>query len=173
MFLIPAAIGNKLIIRFAVTSQFTSAQDIQRDWSLIWQTAREVLRSCALSRQLSVLSDEENQSEDELSRMRLEPMIDERLVRQGQRRATRSLSCSAELPPPRVQRDAPLEQIPERPEHRAQKRLLKFHSVPSLSQVWAQCGMQQLYQPFRRGWVTSRASCFNCLPLETSPLPTK
>lgn len=173
MFLIPAAIGNKLIIRFAVTSQFTSAQDIQRDWSLIHQTAREVLRSCALTRQPSIISDEE--SEDELSRMRLEPMIDERLVRQGQRRATRSLSCSAELPPQRVQRDAPLEQIPERPapEHRAQKRLLKFHSVPSLSQVWAQCGMQQLYQPFRRGWVTSRASCFNCFPLETSPLPTK
>ncbi|XP_016362245.1 histidine decarboxylase [Sinocyclocheilus anshuiensis] len=179
MFLIPAAIGNKLIIRFAVTSQFTSAQDIQRDWSLIRQTAREVQRSCALTRQPSVISDEScEENEDELSRMRLEPMIDERLVRQGQRRATRSLSCSAELPPARaertpLQRDAPLEQIPERPEHRAQKRLLKFHSVPSLSQVWAQCGMQQLYQPFRRGWVTSRASCFNCFPLETSPLPTK
>lgn len=181
MFLIPAAIGNKLIIRFAVTSQFTSAQDIQRDWSLIQQTAREVLRSSALTRQPSIISDEENEDDapltihTELSRMRLEPMIDERLVRQGQRRATRSLSCSAELPPQRVQRDAPLEQIPERPapEPRAQKRLLKFHSVPSLSQVWAQCGMQQLYQPFRRGWVTSRASCFNCFPLETSPLPTK
>ncbi|KAL0154185.1 hypothetical protein M9458_050511 [Cirrhinus mrigala] len=187
MFLIPAAIGNKLIIRFAVTSQFTSAQDIQRDWSLVQQTAREVLRSCALTRQPSVISDEScEENEDdapltihaELSRMRLEPMIDERLVRQGQRRAVRSLSCGAELPPARPERDrAPLEQIPERPppaQHRAQKRLLKFHSVPSLSQVWAQCGMQQLYHPFRRGWVTSRASCFNCFPLaETSPLPTK
>uniref|UniRef100_A0A8C2CB93 Histidine decarboxylase n=1 Tax=Cyprinus carpio TaxID=7962 RepID=A0A8C2CB93_CYPCA len=109
MFLIPAAIGNKLIIRFAVTSQFTSAQDIQRDWSLIQQTAREVLRSSALTRQPSIISDEENEDDapltihTELSRMRLEPMIDERLVRQGQRRATRSLSCSAALPPQRVQ----------------------------------------------------------------------
>ncbi|RXN16410.1 histidine decarboxylase [Labeo rohita] len=158
MFLIPAAIGNKLIIRFAVTSQFTSAQDIQRDWTLIQQTAREVLRSCALTRQPSVISDEScEENEDdapltihaELSRMRLEPMIDERLVRQGQRRAIRSLSCSAELPPARPerappQRDAPLEQIPERDpplpaQHRAQKRLLKFHSVPSLSQQIFMC----------------------------------
>lgn len=200
IFLIPAAIGNKLIIRFTVTSQFTSVQDIERDWKLIQQTAREVLQSRGLTREPSLMSDgdsceetaEEEQEEvlmsihSELSRMRLEPMIDERLVRQGQRRAIRSLSCSAELPPARPDRAHPpnetlpsgsLPQIPERPAHseqRAQKRLLKFHSVPSLSQVWAQCGMQQLYHPFKRGWVTSRASCFNCFPLaESRPLPTK
>ncbi|ROL42177.1 Histidine decarboxylase [Anabarilius grahami] len=187
MFLIPAAIGNKLIIRFAVTSQFTSAQDIERDWSLIQQASHEVLQACALSRQPSLISDPDSCEEDqeeapltihsELSRMRLEPMIDGRLVRQGQRRAIRSMSCSAELPPTRPERSLPLEQIPEQlaqPQPRAQKRLLKFHSVPSLSQVWAQCGMQQLYHPFKRGLVTSRASCLNCLPLaETSPLHSK
>ncbi|KAA0715325.1 Histidine decarboxylase [Triplophysa tibetana] len=200
IFLIPAAIGNKLIIRFTVTSQFTSAQDIERDWRLIQQTAREVLQTRGLTREPSLVSDgdscEENGEEEqeevlmsihsELSRMRLEPMIDERLVRQGQRRAIRSLSCSAELPPTRPDRAHPpnealasgsLPQIPERPVHfepRAHKRLLKVHSVPSLSQVWAQCGMQQLYHPFKRGWVTSRASCFNCFPLiDTRPLPTK
>ncbi|XP_056622445.1 histidine decarboxylase [Triplophysa dalaica] len=200
IFLIPAAIGNKLIIRFTVTSQFTSAQDIERDWRLIQQTAREVLQTRGLTREPSLVSDgdscEENAEEEqeevlmsihsELSRMRLEPMIDERLVRQGQRRAIRSLSCSAELPPARPDRGHPfnealasgsLPQIPERPtrfEQRVHKRLLKVHSVPSLSQVWAQCGMQQLYHPFKRGWVTSRASCFNCFPLtDTRPLPTK
>lgn len=190
IFLIPAAIGNKLIIRFTVTSQFTSVQDIERDWSLIRQTARDVLQARGVAREPSLTSDEETAQEQEevmltihseLSRMRLEPMIDERLVRQGQRRAIRSLSCSAELPPARPDRahrpNETLAQIPERPtesRQRAQKRLLKFNSVPSLSQVWAQCGMQQLYHPFRRGWVTSRASCFNCFPLaEGRPLPTK
>ncbi|XP_051580796.1 histidine decarboxylase-like [Myxocyprinus asiaticus] len=199
MFLIPAAIGNKLIIRFTVTSQFTSAQDIQRDWSLIQQAARDVLHARSLTREPSMLSDadssEENAQEpeevpltiqSELSKMRLEPMIDERLVRQGQRRAIRSLSCSAELPPTRPDhahslKEAPpsgsLTQIPEQPmqsQQRTQRRLLKFHSVPSLSQVWAHCGMQQLYYPFKKGWVTSRASCFNCFPLaETNLLHTK
>ncbi|XP_056111769.1 histidine decarboxylase isoform X1 [Rhinichthys klamathensis goyatoka] len=166
MFLIPAAIGNKLIIRFAVTSQFTGAQDIHQDWRLIQEASREVLQD--LTRQPSLGSSTEEEEQEplihtDLSRMR-EPMIDGRLVRQGQRRAFRSMSCSAELPPARPERCVPLEQIPENrnQENRNQKRLLKVHSVPSLSQFWDQCG---IYRPFRRGLVTSRASCLNCLPL--------
>ncbi|KAM4677848.1 histidine decarboxylase [Discoglossus pictus] len=39
IFLVPATINNKLIIRFTVTSQFTTRADILRDWKLIRQTA--------------------------------------------------------------------------------------------------------------------------------------
>uniref|UniRef100_A0AAY4DVF5 Histidine decarboxylase n=1 Tax=Denticeps clupeoides TaxID=299321 RepID=A0AAY4DVF5_9TELE len=43
MFLIPAAIHTKLIVRFTVTSQFTTQEDILRDWAIIQQTAATVL----------------------------------------------------------------------------------------------------------------------------------
>ncbi|XP_069481075.1 histidine decarboxylase [Ambystoma mexicanum] len=42
MFLIPATINDKLIIRFTVTSQFTTREDILRDWNLIRDTATRV-----------------------------------------------------------------------------------------------------------------------------------
>ncbi|XP_063104628.1 histidine decarboxylase isoform X2 [Cavia porcellus] len=43
LFLIPATIQNKLIIRFTVTSQFTTRDDILRDWNLIRDAATLVL----------------------------------------------------------------------------------------------------------------------------------
>ncbi|KAM9367008.1 histidine decarboxylase [Symphorus nematophorus] len=43
MYLIPADIHNKRIIRFTVTSQFTTADDILRDWSIISTTASILL----------------------------------------------------------------------------------------------------------------------------------
>ncbi|EHB18409.1 Histidine decarboxylase [Heterocephalus glaber] len=43
LFLIPATIQNKLIIRFTVTSQFTTKDDILRDWNLIRDAATLVL----------------------------------------------------------------------------------------------------------------------------------
>ncbi|XP_075064030.1 histidine decarboxylase isoform X1 [Mixophyes fleayi] len=39
MFLVPATINDKFIIRFTVTSQFTTREDIQRDWNLIREAA--------------------------------------------------------------------------------------------------------------------------------------
>ncbi|XP_063301743.1 histidine decarboxylase [Pelobates fuscus] len=42
MFLVPATIHDKLIIRFTVTSQFTTKEDIHRDWILIQETAINV-----------------------------------------------------------------------------------------------------------------------------------
>ncbi|XP_073509204.1 histidine decarboxylase [Phyllobates terribilis] len=42
MFLVPATIYDKLIIRFTVTSQFTTRDDIQRDWNLIREAAINV-----------------------------------------------------------------------------------------------------------------------------------
>ncbi|XP_066540804.1 histidine decarboxylase [Hoplias malabaricus] len=189
MFLIPAAVGTKLIIRFSVTSQFTEPQDIRRDWDIIQSTAAELLRAgTALGPRgpsLSLGSDAEPSDDEQalwyeqgtepaagqstVSAIAAEPMIDKHLVRQGQRRATRSMSCSAELPPTRPDliynpregtQPGTLEQIPESPvPTRGRKRLLKFHSVPSL---W-QCAMQQIYRPIH--WSSSRGSYFTCCTL--------
>ncbi|XP_054954972.2 histidine decarboxylase isoform X2 [Pan paniscus] len=43
LFLIPATIQDKLIIRFTVTSQFTTRDDILRDWNLIRDAATLIL----------------------------------------------------------------------------------------------------------------------------------
>ncbi|KAM4831822.1 histidine decarboxylase isoform X2 [Urocitellus parryii] len=43
LFLIPATIQDKLIIRFTVTSQFTTKDDILRDWKLIRDAATFIL----------------------------------------------------------------------------------------------------------------------------------
>ncbi|XP_074150577.1 histidine decarboxylase isoform X2 [Sminthopsis crassicaudata] len=43
LFLIPAVIQDKFIIRFTVTSQFTTKEDILRDWSLIQDAATHIL----------------------------------------------------------------------------------------------------------------------------------
>uniref|UniRef100_A0A8C8SW08 Histidine decarboxylase n=1 Tax=Pelusios castaneus TaxID=367368 RepID=A0A8C8SW08_9SAUR len=43
LFLIPATIRDKFIIRFTVTSQFTTKEDILRDWHIIQQTAAQIV----------------------------------------------------------------------------------------------------------------------------------
>lgn len=43
IYLIPVTIRNKFIIRFVVTSQFTTADDILRDWTVISQIAAVLL----------------------------------------------------------------------------------------------------------------------------------
>ncbi|XP_075387891.1 histidine decarboxylase isoform X2 [Tenrec ecaudatus] len=43
LFLIPATIQDKLIIRFTVTSQFTTRDDILRDWNVIQEAASFIL----------------------------------------------------------------------------------------------------------------------------------
>lgn len=43
IYLIPVTIRNKYIIRFVVTSQFTTADDILRDWTIISETAAALL----------------------------------------------------------------------------------------------------------------------------------
>ncbi|KAJ8343595.1 hypothetical protein SKAU_G00309240 [Synaphobranchus kaupii] len=43
IYLIPASVHTKLIIRFTVTSQFTTREDILRDWGIIRDTAAAIL----------------------------------------------------------------------------------------------------------------------------------
>ncbi|XP_028562077.2 histidine decarboxylase [Podarcis muralis] len=43
LFVIPATVHDKFIIRFTVTSQFTTREDIRRDWALVQEAALQVL----------------------------------------------------------------------------------------------------------------------------------
>ncbi|NXH71743.1 DCHS decarboxylase, partial [Hydrobates tethys] len=43
LFLIPATIHDKFIIRFTVTSQFTTREDILQDWNIIQHTAAQIV----------------------------------------------------------------------------------------------------------------------------------
>uniref|UniRef100_A0AAY4DVM5 Histidine decarboxylase n=1 Tax=Denticeps clupeoides TaxID=299321 RepID=A0AAY4DVM5_9TELE len=181
MFLIPAAIHTKLIVRFTVTSQFTTQEDILRDWAIIQQTAATVLARDSIRR--SVSTTDETQS----------------LMMPVLKKSIRSFSCSGALPPRQRDpltaiKDGPspspggaLSVIPEKEDgvlgKKVLKKLTKFYSVPSFAQKWMQCGMQQAYCPatsvqmFPRPWLTSsRVNCFNCFTMnqvDTYALPTK
>ena len=40
--MVPASLKGKYVIRFTVTSQYTTNQDIERDWKIISDTATKV-----------------------------------------------------------------------------------------------------------------------------------
>ncbi|XP_047437670.1 histidine decarboxylase [Mugil cephalus] len=115
MYLIPADIHTKRIIRFTVTSQFTTADDILKDWGTISKTASTLLAETQAlndSDQLKpgddeVMGDEENhvanpdakanEKEDAASKLdkaQVELWIDKAWNRS--RRPMRSLSCNSE-----------------------------------------------------------------------------
>lgn len=105
IYLIPAEIHSKSIIRFTVTSQFTTAEDIQRDWGIISKTAstllaeRQVLKNQPRPAEdgPKAAGDEDPQSEDvvaQLEKTHLDLWIDKTWDRP--RRPMRSLSCSSE-----------------------------------------------------------------------------
>ncbi|XP_075904608.1 histidine decarboxylase isoform X5 [Nelusetta ayraudi] len=132
MYLIPADIHNKYIIRFTVTSQFTTPEDILRDWSTISKTASTLLaetRALTEAEQPKssgtgeVLELEENQdlisagggdkSEETAftqDKAEVELWIDK--VWNEPRKPMRSLSCSAEpLPCTYIQQISGLQDV--------------------------------------------------------------
>lgn len=111
MYLIPAEIHTKRIIRFTVTSQFTKAEDILRDWGIISKMASALLFESKSSEDQSKPGEDEvigtvedpngpesdNQDEDVVSaldRAQVELWIDKAWTRT--RRPMRSLSCNSE-----------------------------------------------------------------------------
>lgn len=48
MFLCPYEICKKVVIRFVVSSQFTTADDILKDWNIISETAAALLAETKL-----------------------------------------------------------------------------------------------------------------------------
>ncbi|XP_035508426.1 histidine decarboxylase isoform X1 [Morone saxatilis] len=115
MYLIPADIHNKRIIRFTVTSQFTTADDILKDWSIISKTASALLAETQAlnnadqpkSGKDEVIGAEENQDpnsdtrskETEDAAFRLDKAEVELWIDKAwnpSRRPMRSLSCNSE-----------------------------------------------------------------------------
>lgn len=115
IYLIPADIQTKRIIRFTVTSQFTTADDILKDWSIISKTASTLLAEIQPlsnadqpnSGKDEVMGDEKNQDPDSdtrskeredaasrLDKAHVELWIDKAWDRS--RRPMRSLSCNSE-----------------------------------------------------------------------------
>ncbi|XP_060611842.2 histidine decarboxylase [Anolis sagrei] len=60
LFVIPAMLGKKLIIRFTVTSQFTTQEDIRKDWSLIQEAAAKVVNLQCAPRPVGISEEEEH-----------------------------------------------------------------------------------------------------------------
>ncbi|XP_042345057.1 histidine decarboxylase [Plectropomus leopardus] len=113
MYLIPADIHTKRIIRFTVTSQFTTADDILKDWSIISKTASTLLAETqALNNtdqpksgkgdateenqdpNSDTISEEGEDTASSLDKAQVELWIDKAWNRS--RRPMRSLSCSSE-----------------------------------------------------------------------------
>ncbi|KAM6426723.1 histidine decarboxylase isoform 2-T2 [Liasis olivaceus] len=65
LFVIPATIQEKLIIRFTVTSQFTTQEDIRQDWALIQQAAVNVSNLHHVPKPL-IISEEKSQIPNQL-----------------------------------------------------------------------------------------------------------
>ncbi|KAM9410744.1 histidine decarboxylase [Pholidichthys leucotaenia] len=111
MYLIPSDIHTKRIIRFTVTSQHTTADDIMEDWSLISKTAATLLAEMQPSNNTdhtkfgedevieenpdtNVESDEKEDAVAKLDRAQVELWIDKAWNRSW--RPMRSLSCNSE-----------------------------------------------------------------------------
>ncbi|XP_059214842.1 histidine decarboxylase [Centropristis striata] len=110
MYLIPADIHTKRIIRFTVTSQFTTPEDILKDWSIISKTASALLAETQpqnnaeqpTSRKDEVIGEDQDSDRSEergddasrLEKAQVELWIDKAWNRS--RRPMRSLSCSCE-----------------------------------------------------------------------------
>lgn len=113
MYLIPADIQDKHIIRFTVTSQFTTAEDILRDWSAISKTASILLAETQALND----ADQPKSGKEEVADRSRDPFSaggcdqrEEAVFKQGKaevelwidkawnesRRPMRSLSCSSE-----------------------------------------------------------------------------
>lgn len=118
MYLIPAEIHTKLIIRFTVTSQFTTADDILKDWAFISKTAGTLLAEKhsfnkadqqrsgeqeATGKEenpdphLDAIGDEKEDVVTQLEKTQVDLWIDKAWNRP--RRPMRSLSCSSEPRP--------------------------------------------------------------------------
>ncbi|KAG7482920.1 histidine decarboxylase [Solea senegalensis] len=112
MYLIPADIHTKRVIRFTVTSQFTTADDVLRDWGVISKTASALLTEHLNSGEeeeeeeevrgaeahqdegLDSGSDEKEDTASRLDKALVELWIDKAWNRP--RKTMRSLSCSCE-----------------------------------------------------------------------------
>uniref|UniRef100_A0A8D3CA07 Histidine decarboxylase n=1 Tax=Scophthalmus maximus TaxID=52904 RepID=A0A8D3CA07_SCOMX len=154
MYLIPADIHTKRIIRFTVTSQFTTADDILKDWGTISKMASTLLAETR---------GRNNDAASGQDKAQVELWIDKAWIRP--RRTMRSLSCNSEPLPLKDAAEAlptastattgssAMYKITEMPSNllgtQVLKKLTKFYSVPSFCNQWVQCGRHQLCCPVK------------------------
>uniref|UniRef100_A0A665V6F6 Histidine decarboxylase n=1 Tax=Echeneis naucrates TaxID=173247 RepID=A0A665V6F6_ECHNA len=160
MYLIPADIHSKRIIRFTVTSQFTAADDILKDWSIISKMASTLL----------------GPDSDQLSGPLSDYVFDARPCVNDVAGALPTLSTPG---------SGPMIKIAEMPSNllgkQVLKKLTKFYSVPSFCNPWVQCGRRQLCCPMKVSQVAQKhlSSTYirtNCMSssatANTAPSPT-
>lgn len=83
IYLIPVTIRNKYIIRFVVTSQFTTADDILRDWTVISQTAAVLLAETTAGKDAVPTARSDNGNAAELEKVEMELWIDKAQKQSG------------------------------------------------------------------------------------------
>ncbi|KAM5178379.1 histidine decarboxylase isoform 2-T2 [Callospermophilus lateralis] len=143
LFLIPATIQDKLIIRFTVTSQFTTKDDILRDWKLIRDAATFILsQHCTSqpSRMVRNLIPQTNGSRAMASGMSLQfvneagddPAQARKIIKQPQRVGAspvrREDSCRIETSLDPLD-DCFLEEAPDATKHKLSSFLFSYLSV--------------------------------------------
>ncbi|KAF1392637.1 hypothetical protein PFLUV_G00030140 [Perca fluviatilis] len=174
MYLIPADIHTKRIIRFTVTSQFTTAEDILKDWSIISKTASTLLAETqALNNADQPKSGKDEATEQLLSGYNFE-------TRPSLKDAAGALPST-----PSTAGSGPMFKITETPSNilgkQVLKKLTKFYSVPSFCNQWVQCGPHQLCCPVKVSQATPKhlsSTCrrMNCMTsstvANTAPSPT-
>nr|BAQ94593.1 histidine decarboxylase [Ambigolimax valentianus] len=74
--MVPASLKGKYVIRFTVTSQFTTEADIDRDWKLITDMAAVVLEDSLGEEDISVEENDEEDDENEKGAMLISKVAD-------------------------------------------------------------------------------------------------
>lgn len=69
--MVPASLKGKYVIRFTVTSQYTEESDIDRDWMIISDTAKKVLRDDESTDEEIMSPDDEVFEKDEMPILRI------------------------------------------------------------------------------------------------------
>lgn len=197
MYLIPAEINNKRIIRFTVTSQFTTADDILKDWGIISKMASTLLADKPENNDKAVTvqpkpredgaSGEDDQNERGAT-FRLEESQWELLIKKDwnvSRKTQRSLSCSYDVwpgfksdaakPPQRPVKTGSSAgvKVTENPlGQEVLKKLTKFHSVPTFCHQLVQCGRQQMCFPKTPSQAAQENPSFRCMGAGVAPPTT-
>ncbi|XP_061892727.1 histidine decarboxylase [Entelurus aequoreus] len=184
MYLIPAEVHSKRILRFTVTSQFTTADHIRRDWGIISKIASGLLGETAGPDQVQlgagVKADDEATEETtpRMDKAQVELWIDKTWNRS--RRPMRSLSCNSEpygylglrcghafeskLSP--QEEAGVLSTSGPAGGKQAVKKLTKFYSVPSFCNQWTPGSRHHLCCPLKVSQAPRPSSCrrLTCIP---------
>uniref|UniRef100_A0A3B5KP61 Histidine decarboxylase n=1 Tax=Xiphophorus couchianus TaxID=32473 RepID=A0A3B5KP61_9TELE len=173
MYLIPAEIHTKRIIRFTVTSQFTTADDILKDWAFISKTATTLLAEKHGFNKADQLRYGEPKAagKEENPDPHLDAMIDLWIDKAWNRprRPMRSLSCSSEPLPYWAlftTESGPVSTLAEMPSSLPRKQVLKkltkFYSVPSFCNQWAQCSRHPVNCPLKVAHASQKPLSSSC-----------